>query len=63
MDKVIKTLIKRDGISFDEAYRLVDETAKELFKLAESGGSIYDAYDLIHENLGLEGDYLEDLIL
>ncbi len=56
MDKVIKILMNRDDIDYDSAKTLVQETIDEIIQHPN------DSYEIIQEYLGLEPDYLEDLI-
>lgn len=53
MNKVIKILMKRDGISYDEAKDLVMQCREAL----ESGDN-----EAIQDYLGLEDDYIFDII-
>lgn len=58
MNKVVKILMERDGMSKDEAIELVEETRDEI--LACGGGD--EAWDIIEDNLGLEPDYIFDIL-
>lgn len=49
--RVKKILMERDGLTADEAQQLIDDTVAELLD-----------YTNIMDNLGLEPDYLEDLL-
>ena len=58
MNKVVEILMKRDGISEDEARTLVRETRDELIMLDNP----FEADEIIENYLGLEPDYLEDIL-
>ena len=58
MNIVVKILMERDGMEEQEAIDLVRETKEDLL----SRGGCY-ADDVILENLGLEPDYLMDILL
>ncbi len=58
MNRVVEILMKRDGISQEEAEELVRDTASEL----EDPTNILDADDIIASNLGLEPDYIFDIL-
>jgi hypothetical protein len=58
MNRVVEILMKRDGISEDEARTLVRETRDELIMLDNP----FEADEIIENYLGLEPDYLEDIL-
>ena len=58
MNKVIEILMKRDGISEDEAKALVDETRDEIMMCDDP----MEVDSIIMEYLGLEPDYLDDIL-
>lgn len=53
MNKVINILMKRDGVSLSEAKAMIDECREAL----EQG-----EYDAIQYYLGLEDDYIFDIL-
>lgn len=57
MNPVVKILMKRDGMTEQEATDLVKETKEELMNSRCSDGA-----DIIMENLGLEPDYIMDIL-
>lgn len=57
MNPVVKILMERDGITEQEAIDLVKETKEELMN-----SQYYDGADIIMENLGLEPDYIMDIL-
>lgn len=58
MNRVVKILMNRDGISCEEATRLVDDTREEILE-----SDPLDADDIIACNLGLEPDYIFDILM
>lgn len=61
MNKVVEILMKRDGMSQADAELLVEDTRSELID-ACYGTSLTDVEDIIMNNLGLESDYLFDIL-
>lgn len=57
MNRVIDILMKRDGIEYEDARNLVKETKDEIIS------NPFDANEIIKDYLGLEPDYLEDILL
>ena len=57
MNRVIDILMKRDGIEYEDARSLVKETKDEIIS------NPFDANEIIKDYLGLESDYLEDILL
>ena len=57
MNRVIDILMKRDGIEYEDARNLVKETKDEIIS------NPFDANEIIKDYLGLESDYLEDILL
>lgn len=57
MNKIVEILIKRDGMSLSDAKDLVNET-RELILSSE----IWEADDIMADQLGLEPDYIMDLL-
>ena len=58
MKEVIKILMERDGISEEEARALVKETRDEIMMLDDP----LEADNVLMEYLGLEPDYLFDIL-
>ena len=56
MNKVIKILMNRDGLTESEAKELINETREMIIAEPE------DADQIISEQLSLEPDYLFDII-
>ena len=61
MNEIINILMRRDGISENEARNLVEECREEI-ETAIAGGRYMEAEDIIMEYLQLEPDYIMDLI-
>lgn len=61
MKEIINILMRRDGISENEAYNLVEECREEI-ETAIAGSRYMEAEDIIASYLGLEPDYIMDLI-
>lgn len=58
MKKIIKILMERDGISEEEARTLINETRDEIMMLDNP----LEADAVLMEYLGLEPDYLFDIL-
>lgn len=57
MNKVVEILIKRDSMTKSEAEKLIDETREELL-----AADPFEAEDIIADYLGLEPDYIMDIL-
>lgn len=62
VQEIAEILVRRDGISYNEAMDLVEKCQDELEILVQGGGSIDDAEDCVAYWLGLEPDYLVTLL-
>ena len=58
MNRIIKILMERDGMSEQEARDLFKETRDEILMLDDP----FEAENIMSEYLGLEPDYIEDLL-
>ena len=58
MEEIVKILMRRDSITENEAWNLVEECIEEL----QHCDNIFDAADIIADYLGLEPDYLDYLL-
>lgn len=58
---LVKVLMERDGMSRQEAEALIAETREEIFASFDEEGGM-DPEEIIANNLGLEPDYIFDLI-
>ena len=61
METIKEILMKRDGVSEQEAEDLIDE-AREALSLYLEEGDTEAAHDICMEYFGLEPDYLMELI-
>lgn len=62
MNNVVKILMNRDGMSINDARALVEETREEINDAVSNGGGYDEIEDIIAGNLGLEMDYIFDLL-
>lgn len=62
MDEIIHILMRRDGITENEAWSLVEECRDEIKDILEHDGTYDQVTNAIEDWLGLEPDYLECLI-
>jgi len=61
MQEIINILMRRDGISEEEAWNLVNECREEIEE-AIARGDYIETDDIIASYLGLEPDYIIDII-
>lgn len=61
MNRVVKILMKRDDMTREEAESRVEEV-RELLEDAVVTGSYNKAEDILADEIGLEMDYIFDLI-
>lgn len=60
MNKVIRILMKRDDMTREEATALVEEVKEMMLEAAHNGD---DPEEILMEELGLEPDYMMDILL
>ncbi len=60
-ETIVQILMRRDRISQQEAQQQVEEARKILHSYLEEGDT-EAAFEVCHDYLGLEPDYLEELI-
>lgn len=60
MEKIIKILMDRDGMTYEEAKEVCEETREEMYEALENGDCCVD--DILLDNLCLEPDYIFDLL-
>lgn len=58
MIKIINILMRRDGLSYEEAKNLFCETQEEIDIALREGRSLEDVEYIIEDYLGLEPDYV-----
>ena len=56
MNKVVELLMERDGITEKEARELIIETREEMLE------DPYVATEILADNLGIEPDYITDIL-
>lgn len=61
MSEIKHILMKRDGITSEEADDIIDQTRAEIYE-AIAAGCYDEAEDIMACNLGLEMDYIDELI-
>lgn len=59
INEVKEILMRRDGMKPDEADELITEVREMIY---EANGDIFEIEDILMDNLGLEMDYIFDLI-
>ena len=62
-DRIIAILMERDELTEEEAREQVEDVAQSITDIMENGGSYEEAEDVLLEDLGLEMDYILDLLL
>lgn len=61
MNRVVKILMQRDGMTKEEAVELIQETKEEMNEAIEAGEYGW-AEEVFEGNLGLEPDYIIDIM-
>ena len=57
---IVKILMRRDHMTLDEAWNLINETQEEIdYLMSGNNPMLYEAEDIIKYNLSLEPDFLE----
>ena len=62
MNRLKKIIMKRDGLTSEEADSLLEEV-REMMSDAMVYGDVQEAEDIFTEELGLEPDYIVDLFV
>ena len=62
-DRIIAILMERDELTEEEAREQVGEAAELINEIVASGGSYEEAEESLLDDLGLEMDYIFDLLL
>lgn len=60
-NRVVRILMHRDGLTEKEAVSRVEDTASEIYDAIE-GTSCMDPEDIMMDELGLEPDYIFDIL-
>lgn len=58
MKEIIQILMRRDGMTYDEARRYLKEVREEIAEAIENQAPIEEIEDIIMSELGLEPDYI-----
>lgn len=61
MERIIKILMDRDDMSRKEAIELINDV-KEMMQEAIEDGSYMEAEEIFEDELGLEPDYIFDIL-
>ena len=62
-DRIVAILMERDELTEEEAREQVEEAVELINEILESGGSYEEAEEILLDDLGLEMDYIFDLLL
>ena len=62
-DRIVAILMERDELTEEEAKEQVEEVAEHINEIVTSGGSYEEAEEILLDDLGLEMDYIFDLLL
>lgn len=60
--EIAELIARRDSISLNEAYEAIEQCQDELNEIMERGGYYDEAEECVAYWLGLEPDYLPDLL-
>lgn len=63
MNRIEAILMKRDGLSELEAREAVNDAIAAIDEAIEYGAGIDEVEEIVRENLGLEPDYLDEILL
>lgn len=58
MKEIISILMRRDGMTYDEARRYLKEVREEIAEAIEEQASLEEIEDIVMSELGLEPDYV-----
>lgn len=59
---LVKLITKRDGISENEAYEICEQCHRDILHAIDKNCGIEEVEDILMDWLGLEPDYLMDLM-
>ena len=62
MNRVVKILMERDGLTEAEAKAQVREAREEMYEAIADGYGTEDVEDIFSDYLGLEPDYIFDVL-
>ena len=58
MKEIIQILMRRDGMTYDEARRYLKEVREEIANAIEEQASLEEIEDIVMSELGLEPDFV-----
>lgn len=58
MKEIIQILMRRDGMTYDEARRYLKEVSEEIAEAIEEQASLEEIEDIVMSELRLEPDYV-----
>jgi len=61
-DTLKNTLVNRDGITPEEAQSQINDVTSDIETIVSSCGSLTEVEDLLMDELGLEPDYLDEIL-
>lgn len=59
---LVKLIAKRDGISENEAYEICEQCRRDILHAIDKNCGIEEVEDILMDWLGIEPDYLMDLM-
>ena len=62
-DRIVAILMERDESTEEEAREEVEDAVETINEILASGGSYEEAEEILLDDLGLEMDYIFDLLL
>lgn len=60
-DRIVQILMERDGLSYEEAREQVSEVQDMIYEAIEAGDYL-EPDEIMADELGLEPDYIMDLV-
>ena len=64
MEDIIEILMERDGMSREEAERQIEDTSSRIWdELCEEDCTLENLEDILYGDIGLEPDYLLDMLI
>ena len=59
IDELVSLIMRRDGISRNEAANIIEDCQREIDDVLVHGGSLYTIEEVLKDYLGLEPDYFD----
>lgn len=60
--KIVEILMNRDGMTLEDASDLVNDVRHDIHEVLECGGGYEEVEDIMYSELGLEMDYVDELL-